>query len=49
MSMTLEEAKAISAKYEVGDIVNIPVDNTEFGQDCRRQRQAGHHPGPAGG
>ena len=24
--MTLAEAKAISAKYEIGDIVNIPVD-----------------------
>ena len=30
--LTLEEDKAISAKYEVGDIVNIPVDNTEFGR-----------------
>ena len=30
--MTLAEAKAISAKYEIGDIVNIPVDNTEFGR-----------------
>ena len=30
--LTLEEAKAMSAKYEVGDIVNIPVDNTEFGR-----------------
>ena len=30
--MTLAEAKALSAKYEVGDIVNIPVDNTEFGR-----------------
>ena len=30
--LTLEEAKAISAKYEVGDIVNIPVDNMEFGR-----------------
>ena len=30
--LTLEEAKAISAKYKVGDIVNIPVDNTEFGR-----------------
>ena len=30
--MTLDEAKAISAKYEIGDIVNIPVDNTEFGR-----------------
>ena len=27
-----EEAKAISAKYQVGDVVNIPVDNTEFGR-----------------
>ncbi len=30
--LTLEEAKAISAKYEVGDIVNLPVDNVEFGR-----------------
>ena len=30
--MTLAEAKAISAKYEIGDIVTIPVDNTEFGR-----------------
>ena len=30
--MTLAEAKAISAKYEIGDIVNIPVDNVEFGR-----------------
>ncbi len=30
--MPLEEAKAISAKYEIGDIVNLPVDNTEFGR-----------------
>ena len=30
--MTLEEAKAISAKYEIGDIVNIPVDHVEFGR-----------------
>ncbi len=30
--MTLAEAKAISAKYQIGDIVNIPVDNTEFGR-----------------
>jgi len=30
--MPLAEAKALSAKYEVGDIVNIPVDNTEFGR-----------------
>ena len=29
---TLAEAKALSAKYEIGDIVNIPVDNTEFGR-----------------
>ena len=28
----IQDAKAISAKYEVGDIVNIPVDNTEFGR-----------------
>ncbi len=27
-----EEAKAISAKYAVGDIVNLPVDNVEFGR-----------------
>ena len=30
--MTLEEAKKISAKYEIGDVVNLPVDNTEFGR-----------------
>ena len=30
--MSLDEAKAISAKYSVGDIVNIPVDNIEFGR-----------------
>ena len=30
--MTLAEAKALSTKYEIGDIVNIPVDNTEFGR-----------------
>ena len=29
--MSLDDAKAISAKYNVGDIVNIPVDNIEFG------------------
>ena len=28
----VEEAKTISAKYEIGDVVNIPVDNTEFGR-----------------
>ena len=28
----VEEAKIISAKYEIGDVVNIPVDNTEFGR-----------------
>ena len=28
----IQDAKAISAKYEVGDIVNILVDNTEFGR-----------------
>ena len=30
--MTLEEARSISARYEIGDMVNIPVDNTEFGR-----------------
>ena len=30
--MTLEESKKRSAKYEVGDVVNLPVDNTEFGR-----------------
>ena len=30
--MTLAEAKHLSAKYEIGDIVNIPVDNVEFGR-----------------
>lgn len=28
----LEEAKKISAVYEIGDTVNIPVDNVEFGR-----------------
>ena len=28
----VEVAKTISAKYEIGDVVNIPVDNTEFGR-----------------
>ena len=28
----IEEAKTISAKYEIGDVVNITVDNTEFGR-----------------
>ena len=28
----LEEAKALSARYEIGDTVNIPVDNLEFGR-----------------
>ena len=28
----VEEAKTISARYESGDVVNIPVDNTEFGR-----------------
>ena len=28
----VEEAKTISAKYAIGDVVNIPVDNTEFGR-----------------
>jgi len=30
--MSEEEAKKFSAKYTVGDIVNIPVDNVEFGR-----------------
>ena len=30
--MTLAEAKHLSAKYEIGDIVNIPEDNVEFGR-----------------
>ena len=30
--MSVEEARAISAKYAVGDIVNIPVDHVEFGR-----------------
>ena len=30
--MSVSEATALSAKYEIGDIVNIPVDNTEFGR-----------------
>ena len=30
--MSLEDAKKLSAKYEVGSIVNLPVDNVEFGR-----------------
>ena len=30
--MTLEEARHLSAKYNVGDMVNIPVDTVEFGR-----------------
>ena len=30
--MTLEEARAISARYEIGDTVNVPVDKMEFGR-----------------
>ena len=30
--MPLEEAKKLSAKYEVGDVVNVPVNNTDFGR-----------------
>ena len=30
--MLVDEAKHISAKYEVGDIINLPVDNVEFGR-----------------
>ena len=32
IEIPVEEAKTISAKYEIGDVVNIPVDNTEFGR-----------------
>lgn len=28
----LEEAKKISAKYEIGDVINVPVNNTDFGR-----------------
>ena len=30
--MPVEEAKRLSAKYEVGDVVNLPVDTVEFGR-----------------
>ena len=30
--MSLEDAKKLSAKYEVGSIVNLPVDNVQFGR-----------------
>ncbi|MCI9609894.1 MAG: transcription termination/antitermination protein NusA [Oscillibacter sp.] len=30
--MPLEEAKIISARYEIGDMVNVPVDKMEFGR-----------------
>ena len=32
IEISLEEAKAISAKYEIGGIVNLPVDTVEFGR-----------------
>ena len=47
--MPIEEAKRLSAKYEVGDIVNIPCGHGGVRPHRSRQRQAGHHPGPAGG
>lgn len=28
----LEEAKKMSAKYEIGDVINVPVNNTDFGR-----------------
>lgn len=28
----LDEAKKISAKYEIGDVINVPVNNTDFGR-----------------
>ena len=34
--MLVDEAKRISAKYEVGDIINLPVDNVEFGRIDRK-------------
>lgn len=30
--LPLEEAQAISARYHIGDVVNIPVDTVEFGR-----------------
>ena len=30
--LSLEQAKALSAKYELGSIVNLPVENVEFGR-----------------
>ena len=30
--MPVEEAKKISARYEIGDVINIPVDTVEFGR-----------------
>ncbi|MBE6910480.1 MAG: transcription termination/antitermination protein NusA [Ruminococcaceae bacterium] len=30
--ISVEEAKALSAKYALGDVVNLPVDNVEFGR-----------------
>ncbi len=32
IEISLEEAKALSAKYELGSIVNLQVDNVEFGR-----------------
>ena len=28
----LDEAKKLSAKYEIGDVINVPVDKTDFGR-----------------
>ncbi len=30
--MPLEEAKKLSAKYEIGDVINVAVNNTDFGR-----------------
>ena len=30
--MSLDEARAISARYQIGDVINIPVDKMEFGR-----------------
>ena len=37
--MSLEDAKKLSAKYEVGSIVNLPVDNVEFGRIAGNGKQ----------
>ena len=40
--MTLQEAREIDRRYEVGDLVEVPVTPRDFGPHRRADRQAGH-------